>query len=209
MIDKEKKYSISEVSKITGYEPHVLRYYESDFDLQIPRTNSNRRYYTHKEIERFIYIKELQNKGLTNKQIKLILESPELVISTTDEIATTTEVATSSSNELNILEGDSHSDIIKNICSSINESINLNIDCKLEKTKEDIINYLDITLKDKETSESNDTVKRDKDVLVCENARLKMKLKEKSYEVAQLKEKLNRLDHKKIPFWKKLFSKKT
>ncbi|QEK12178.1 MerR family transcriptional regulator [Crassaminicella thermophila] len=201
MIDKDKKYSISEVSKITGYEPHVLRYYESDFNLQIPRTNSNRRYYTYKEIERFIYIKELQNKGLTNKQIKLILESPELIVSATDEIAVTREVAISNSNDLTILEKNSPSDIINGICSNIN--------CKLEQTKEEIISYLDATIKGKEQFESNDTVKKEKDVLICENARLKMKLKEKSYEVAKLKEKLNRLDQKKISFWKKFFLKKT
>src|SRR5690606_5874821 len=80
MLDTEREYTISEVSEITGYQPHVIRYYEKEFELEIPRNNSNHRYYTYKEIEVFNYIKSLQEKGFTNKQIKLILKSPELVV---------------------------------------------------------------------------------------------------------------------------------
>ncbi|QZY56892.1 MerR family transcriptional regulator [Crassaminicella profunda] len=200
MFDKEKRYSISEVSKITGYEPHVLRYYENDFNLEIPRTKSNRRYYTYKEIEQIIYIKELQQKGLTNKQIKLILESPELVLPASSEVAAT------SSEELSIVE-DHSSDIVQVVCSNMNESINNNISFKLEEMKEEIIDSIDSMLKEKDEIEHADSIRKEKDVLICENARLKMKVKEKSYELAQLKEKMSRLDQQKIPFWKKIFSK--
>ncbi len=79
-IDTNKRYSISDVSKLTGYEKHVLRYYEDDFELDIPRNKANHRYYTYKEVEIFQYIKSLQDKGFTNKQIKLILNSPEVLL---------------------------------------------------------------------------------------------------------------------------------
>ncbi|QXM06046.1 MerR family transcriptional regulator [Crassaminicella indica] len=200
MVDKDKRYSISEVSKITGYEPHVLRYYENDFNLDIPRIDSNRRYYTYKEIEQFIYIKELQQKGLTNKQIKLVLESPELVVSGSNEVAAT------SSEELSIIE-DYSSEMVQMLCTRINESIHNNISSKLEETKDEIIDYLDAMLKGRDESEHMDSIRKEKDVLICENARLKMKVKEKSYELAQLKEKMRHLNQKKVPFWKKLFSK--
>ncbi|MCT4604960.1 MAG: MerR family transcriptional regulator [Marinisporobacter sp.] len=200
MLDKEKRYSISEVSKITGYEPHVLRYYENDFNLEIPRTDSNRRYYTYKEIEQIIYIKELQQKGLTNKQIKLILESPELIVSASNEVAVT------SSEELSIME-DYSSDMIQMVCSHMNETINNSMSSKFAEMKDEIISYLDENVKENPDSEHMDTVRKEKDVLICENARLKMKVKEKSYELAQIKEKMSHLSRKKLPLWKRIFVK--
>ncbi|WP_129597125.1 MerR family transcriptional regulator [Anaerophilus nitritogenes] len=202
MIDKEKRYSISEVSKLTGYETHVLRYYESDFDLEIPRTNTNRRYYTYKEIERLFYIKELQERGLTNKQIKLILEAPELVIPSTSQVAVTSE-----SQELCIVRNDSTKDMIQKICNEVKETIGFNIGNKLEETKDEIIDYFNSMKKEEEELENTDGIRKEKDVLICENARLKMKVKEKSYEMAQLREKMKRLEEKNKPFWKKIFFK--
>ncbi|WP_053957299.1 MerR family transcriptional regulator [Inediibacterium massiliense] len=202
MIDKEKRYSISEVSKLTGYEAHVLRYYESDFNLEIPRTPTNRRYYTYKEIERLFYIKELQERGLTNKQIKLILEAPELVIPSTSEVA-----ATSESQELCVIDKDPAKDMIQRICDQVHETIRLNIGNKLEEAKDEIIDYFHSMKKEEEEIENTDVIRKEKDVLICENARLKMKVKEKSYEMAQLREKMKRLEEKNKPFWKKIFSK--
>ena len=85
MMEYGVEYTISEVSEITGYAPHVLRYYEKEFDIDVPRTESNHRYYTNREIELIQYIKLLQEKGFSNKQIKLIISSPELVVSNSNE----------------------------------------------------------------------------------------------------------------------------
>ena len=74
----DETYSIKEASEIVGFKPHVIRYYEKEFELDIPRTESNRRVFSYKELEEFRYIKTLKNKGLTNKQIKQILKSPEI-----------------------------------------------------------------------------------------------------------------------------------
>ncbi|WZL74945.1 MerR family transcriptional regulator [Clostridiaceae bacterium 35-E11] len=202
-IDKEKKYSISQVSKITGYDSHVLRYYEDDFNLDIPRTSSNRRYYTYKEIEKFMYIKDLQNRGLTNKQIKLILEAPELLVSEASEICATKI----QSNEVSTIEAHDTSEMIHDLCTNINNTIHSNIKNILQETKFEIIDHFDNAIKGKEDIENNNAIRKEKDVLICENAKLKMKVKEKAYEVAALKEKLNRLNQKKLPFWKRIFSK--
>jgi len=44
-------YSISEVSKMTGLEPHVLRYWETEFSALQPRKNrAGNRTYTEKEV---------------------------------------------------------------------------------------------------------------------------------------------------------------
>lgn len=45
-------YSIGEVSDIVGFEPHVLRYWEQEFDILDPRKNrAGRRVYTEEDIE--------------------------------------------------------------------------------------------------------------------------------------------------------------
>lgn len=45
-------YSIGEVSEIVGHEPHVLRYWEQEFDVLSPRKNrAGRRIYTEDDVE--------------------------------------------------------------------------------------------------------------------------------------------------------------
>lgn len=45
-------YSIGEVSEIVGQEPHVLRYWEQEFDILNPQKNrAGRRVYTESDIE--------------------------------------------------------------------------------------------------------------------------------------------------------------
>jgi DNA-binding transcriptional MerR regulator len=44
-------YSIGEVSDIVGHEPHVLRYWEQEFDALSPRKNrAGRRIYTEEDV---------------------------------------------------------------------------------------------------------------------------------------------------------------
>lgn len=44
-------YSIGEVSEIVGHEPHVLRYWEQEFEVLTPRKNrAGRRVYTKEDI---------------------------------------------------------------------------------------------------------------------------------------------------------------
>ncbi len=65
MLDLDREYTISEVAEFTSYPPpHVLRYYEKEFELEIPRNESNHRSYTYREIELFQHIKSLQDKGV-------------------------------------------------------------------------------------------------------------------------------------------------
>ncbi|MDF2547905.1 MAG: hypothetical protein K0R93_2803 [Anaerosolibacter sp.] len=198
-IDRNKRYSIAELSKITGYDKHVLRFYETEFGFEIPRTESNRRYYTYREIEKFFYLKDLQSKGLTNKQIKLVFNSPEILISSNKEVALTTAETAVSSIDTNILQ----SNILNELCQKINESIQYNLDTQLSSVKSEILSRFDKVL-DTDNGETQQVYRKEKDILICENARLRMKLKEKSYEVAELKEKIKRQDHQ-TPFWKKIF----
>ncbi len=169
-----KKYSISQASDIIGYQSHVLRFYEKEFNLKIPRNKANHRYYTVKEIEVFQYIKSLQEKGLTNGQIKEILNAPEEKRGQSLK----EETALTLSNELYLTKKEEE-------LFSLFQSINKNVNQGLEKVLDEIA-----TLK-KHLNE------KDQDVLICENAKLKMKIKQKTYEIAELKEQINREKNKK------------
>ena len=67
-------YSISEACKSAGVESHVLRYWEEELHLDIPRNGKNHRYYTELHIRLFQKIKELKEKGYQLKAIEQVLE---------------------------------------------------------------------------------------------------------------------------------------
>lgn len=67
-------YSVSEACKSTGVESHVLRYWEEELHLDIPRNGKNHRYYTELHIRLFQKIKELKEKGYQLKAIEQVLE---------------------------------------------------------------------------------------------------------------------------------------
>ena len=70
---KEKRYSISEASRLLEVENHVLRYWEEELELTIPRNELGHRYYREEEIQLLNCIKELKNKGFQLKAVKEVL----------------------------------------------------------------------------------------------------------------------------------------
>lgn len=196
MLELDKQYSISEVAELTGYPPHVLRYYEKEFELQIPRNEANHRFYTYTEIETFQYIKSLQEKGFSNKQIKLILQSPEIIVNANEETALT---SISPSANVNTLE------LAKEISLNLQE-VFIDELHKILNNNADHNEKLISELTDEIIALRKELASKERDVLICENAKLKMKLKEKSYEVAGLREKLKRIENSKSLF-QRLFKK--
>lgn len=71
---EEQRYLISDAAKMVAVEAHVLRYWEEELELAIGRTELGHRYYTRENIETFRNIKELKEKGLQLKAIKVILK---------------------------------------------------------------------------------------------------------------------------------------
>ena len=195
MLEVDKHYSISEVAEITNYPPHVLRYYEKEFELEIPRNESNHRYYSYKEIEIFQYIKSLQDQGFSNKQIKLIMNSPELLINSSEEMALT---AINSRDKIDSVQlaKDISLNLYMEFFDELTKILNDNTEHNTEKIEE---------LKDEIIRLRNELNSKERDVLICENAKLKMKVKEKSYEVADLKEKIKRIENNNKSFFQKLF----
>lgn len=199
-IDTEKEYTISEVSKITGYPNHVLRYYEKEFKLDIPRNEANHRYYTFKEIETINYIKALQEKGFTNKQINLIMNSPEMLINNNETAVTS---LTSKKKEIRNISKDISNEIYIALEKIINNSIKPKLIDNSEKNFQAIND-----LKNEIIELRNEINSKERDVLICENAKLKMKIKEKTYEIVELKEKLKKEQKNNAGFIKKIFRKK-
>jgi len=71
----KKYYRIGEVSQLTGVEPHVLRYWESEFSEITPHRVSKQRLYRKEDIDTILIIKNLlHNQRLTiagaKKQLK-------------------------------------------------------------------------------------------------------------------------------------------
>lgn len=57
---KKLYYSISEVSRLTGLEQYILRYWETEFELLKPGKNrAGNRIYTNKDIKLILQIKQL------------------------------------------------------------------------------------------------------------------------------------------------------
>lgn len=191
----DKKHTISEMAEIIGYPPHVLRYYEKEFEIEIPRNESNHRYYTYKEVELFQFVKELQEKGFNNKQIKTIIESPEELTDEQEELAMTTFTAVEKV-DTSVLANEISSNLYEKIHDDLKPFLNIKYDGN-EK--------LILELKDELVALKKEISSKERDVLICENAKLKMKVKEKSYEVAELKGQIKKKENVNKNIFKRIF----
>ena len=70
---KEKRYFISDAAKELEVESHVLRYWEEELNLEIPRNEMGHRYYREDELEMLKCVKELKTRGFQLKTIRQIL----------------------------------------------------------------------------------------------------------------------------------------
>ncbi|GHU62502.1 hypothetical protein FACS189418_4010 [Clostridia bacterium] len=66
----EIHYLISDASKKVDVEAHVLRYWEEELEIEIPRNELGHRYYTDEIVNLFCKIKLLKEKGYQLKVIK-------------------------------------------------------------------------------------------------------------------------------------------
>lgn len=66
---------IHEAAKEIDVEPHVLRYWEEELNLNIPRNERGHRIYRKEDMEKISYIKYLKEQGLRLKAIKQWMEN--------------------------------------------------------------------------------------------------------------------------------------
>lgn len=69
------RYMISDAANIVNVESHVLRYWEDELELNIPRNELGHRYYTKENIQEFQRIKELKEQGYQLKAIRMIVHN--------------------------------------------------------------------------------------------------------------------------------------
>ena len=69
------RYMISDAADMVHVETHVLRYWEEELSLTIPRNEMGHRYYTRENIKEFQRIKELKDQGYQLRAIRMILHT--------------------------------------------------------------------------------------------------------------------------------------
>ena len=95
------RYMISDAAGLVNVEAHVLRYWEEELELDIPRNELGHRYYT----KEFLKIKEWKEKGYQLKAIKMLVHEK----STEPEVETETRELLSAAEPLHTEVVDVHS----------------------------------------------------------------------------------------------------
>ncbi len=80
------RYMISDASNRIQVEAHVLRYWEEELELDVPRNEMGHRYYTEENIRQFEQIKRLKAEGFQLKAIKMLIHNPVSAEDETGEI---------------------------------------------------------------------------------------------------------------------------
>lgn len=70
---EQVRYMISDAANIVAVESHVLRYWEDELELTVPRNEMGHRYYTQENVDQFLRIKQLKEEGYQLKAIKILL----------------------------------------------------------------------------------------------------------------------------------------
>lgn len=69
----EKRYTVRQAAEMTGVKAYVLRYWEEELELRIGRNELGHRFYTGNDIQLFLNIKELKNRGLQLRAIRQLI----------------------------------------------------------------------------------------------------------------------------------------
>ena len=72
----EKRYMISDASKMLNVESHVLRYWEEELNITIPRNEMGHRYYTDFHINLLRNVRDLKKQGYGLRAIKMMIADP-------------------------------------------------------------------------------------------------------------------------------------
>lgn len=88
----EKRYTVRQAVTLTGVKSYVLRYWEEELDLRIGRNELGHRYYTPFDIQLFLKINELKNKGLQLKAIRTLIPQEARNTHTSDLAEAGTEI---------------------------------------------------------------------------------------------------------------------
>jgi len=74
----KERYSITELSEMLQLSDHTLRFYEKECELEVPKDERGRRYYTTELANTMYRIKLMRSEGLELRAIKRILQQDRL-----------------------------------------------------------------------------------------------------------------------------------
>ena len=129
------RYMISDAAAAVNVETHVLRYWEEELELSVPRNEMGHRYYTKENINEFLKIKELKEQGYQLKEIKNILHGGELPKEVSPRAEITSEVRMEQFKEI-------MNDIVGHAISLNNEELSQQIGTEVQERVLKEMNYL-------------------------------------------------------------------
>ena len=129
------RYMISDAAAAVNVETHVLRYWEEELELSVPRNEMGHRYYTKENINEFLKIKELKEQGYQLKEIKNILHGGELPKEVTPRAEITSEVRMEQFKEI-------MNDIVGHAISLNNEELSQQIGTEVQERVLKEMNYM-------------------------------------------------------------------
>lgn len=89
----KNKYSITELSECLNVTDHTLRYYEKEFNINVPKDDRGRRCYTPELANLMFQIKNMRDEGLEIKAIKKILVSENILLESPPVVVEETAIA--------------------------------------------------------------------------------------------------------------------
>lgn len=93
-IPDKRYFTIGEVGRLCDLKPHVLRYWEQEFNQLAPTKRRNRRYYQHKDVVLVRRIRHLlyeQGFTIEGARLQLVVDNASAV-NTAMPVATTSQV---------------------------------------------------------------------------------------------------------------------
>lgn len=138
------RYMISDAADMVHVETHVLRYWEEELELAIPRNEMGHRYYTRDNIREFQKIKDLKEQGYQLKAIRMILHNikpEEEVIAQETPSATTLSLQLSPEERMSQFR-ELMSDIVGHAIAQNNEELSQTIGRDVQERVLKEMNYL-------------------------------------------------------------------
>ncbi len=188
----DKRYMISDASKMLNVESHVLRYWEEELEINIPRNEMGHRYYTDFHINLLRHVRDLKKQGYGLRAIKMMISDPkdtprvpEITVASVPEIASAEtnnkmeqfqEIMTRIvSNALKESTTDLKKDLSEDVSQNVLKGVNYIMRVQDEK-EEERFKKLDEALRNKQKSNKKEIKKK----LKAEKLLLKKDKKKKS-----------------------------
>lgn len=188
MVEKVR-YMISDAANLVHVESHVLRYWEEELGLVIPRNEMGHRYYTRENIQEFIKIRELKEQGYPLKSIRSLMNGEDDLLSEMPATTTSSTPSVHSSEERMEQFCELMNDIVGRAIALNNEELSQNIG---KEVREYILKEINFIMR--EQDEAQEERYKKLDAAIRGNLKTKKKFFEKKKEKPLKKDRKLRLD---------------